>query len=63
MKINIDPRVILQLRAEALMEEAERAAEKAKALLVTSAATKSLAESILKELKENMTRPAGKKQS
>jgi len=63
MKINIDPRVVLQLRVETLMEEAERAAGQAKLLLIKSAAIKSLAESILKELKENMDRNAGKNQS
>ncbi len=55
--IKIDPRVQLQVRAEQLQAEAEYAYRQAYSLMLKSIAIKALAEELLKDLNDELSRP------
>jgi hypothetical protein len=56
--IKIDPRVQLQVRVEQLYDEAEHAYRQAYALMLKSIAIKAMAEELLKDLTNELDRPA-----
>lgn len=55
--IKIDPRVQLQVQAEQLHDEAEHAYRQAYSLMLKSIAIKALAEELLKDLNNELSRP------
>jgi hypothetical protein len=58
MMLKIDPRVQLQVRVEQLYDEAEHAYRQAYALMLKSIAIKAMAEELLKDLTNELDRPA-----
>ena len=58
MMLKIDPRVQLQVRVEQLHDEAEHAYRQAYTLMLKSIAIKAMAEELLKDLTNELNRPA-----